>query len=88
MIPPKVTLVITRFVDVFPENPLDKLPLMCSTQNTVESNLEEVINYVDEEEIDYNFDDNHVKTKQMKKHRKVNTLHTTVVSRHLRLTYL
>ena len=39
---------ITEFIDVFPENSLDKLPLMYDTQNTVKSDLEEVLCQIDE----------------------------------------
>jgi len=58
LIPLEVTHVITKFVDVFSENPSDKLPLMCDTQHTIESNLEEVIYQVDKKACD-NSDDEH-----------------------------
>jgi len=47
LIPAEVTLVITEFVDVF--SPMYKLPLMCDTQNIVESDSEEVVYQVDKQ---------------------------------------
>ena len=47
--PPENIPVITKFVDVNPENPLDKLPPTRDTQLAIDSELEAVIYQVDKE---------------------------------------
>ena len=54
LIPPKVTPVITGVVNVFSENPPDKLPLMCDIQHAIEFDSEEVIYQVHKGDISHN----------------------------------